>query len=103
MLRDQESLYLEDSLAKATSTVYIVVGWLRQTIAEAAEILETIYDELRMFLAAPRTKKGFSERRKELAQALGTLYKAIFDCNRSETRVGYPVCATPLGIFIIAD
>ena len=92
LLKRQNEMYLESSLAHTPSTACIVLDWLRRIIFEASETFIKIYQEIRSFVVARRRKDEISKRRKKLAQLLGSTYKAILEC-QTDSMIEYPVCA----------
>ena len=93
LLRCQHDIYLESSLEHIHVTAYIVLDWLRQITLEASETFAKIYQEMQLFVVAPKRKKEYPKRRKELAQLLGSIHKAMSEC-QTGMMTEYPVCAT---------
>lgn len=94
LLKHQHEMYLESSLEYVSVTAYVVLDWLRQITLEASESFAKLYQEIRLFVLAPRPKREFPKRRKELAQLLGSTYQTISECQTGSITTGYPVCAT---------
>ena len=86
-------MYLESSLEHTPGTAYIVLDWLRQIALEASELFIKIFQEIRLFLVARKRKRVFFNRKKELAQLLGSMYKAMSECQTGSMMAAYPVCA----------
>ena len=86
-------MYLESPLEHSPGTAYIVLDWLWQIALEASELFIKIFQEIWLFLVAQKRKGEFFKRKNELAQLLGSMYKAMLECQTSNMMAAYPVCA----------
>lgn len=93
LLGQQDTCFMESSLASDSSIPYIVLDWLRQITAEASESLTSIYQEIRLFVIMKRPKKKFAKWIKETAWALGHMYKSIWTCHTSTAGSVSPGCS----------
>ena len=92
IVRDQQNCFMDYSLTMDPLSELIALDWLRQIAIEASQAFQEIYEEIKLFVAAPRPKKKFIPRKREVAQVLGLISQAILNCLDGASRQDYPVC-----------
>ncbi|KAL8786726.1 MAG: hypothetical protein Q9195_008101 [Heterodermia aff. obscurata] len=95
LIRCQHEMYLEYSLQDASVTAYIVLDWLRQVTLEASEMFVKIYEEMNLFVKAPKRKEEITKKKTAFARLLGSTYNAILECQTGS--MGYPLNVETLG------